>query len=150
MSNIIEKIPLTDKKITIQKMYEICYDYTQDLSNIIYKSTPLSSLDIEKYYNFCLNIPYIQDSAPIELIGRPTRIVTLKGLDCKKKAVLIGTYCAFHNIPFRFCVVSQRPDKQFHHIYPEVKIKNQWISFDSTYRNYRIGQNKTFTAKEIY
>jgi hypothetical protein len=146
------KIPLISKNQTGDAMYELCSRFNSDL-NIIYlqnskDEVPLSSLDISQFYDFVRKIPYKEDTKPIEVIGRPVKIIQLKKIDCKKKAVLIGSYASYHNIPFRFVASSNRKDKKIHHVYPELYLSGKWVTFDATYSDYYIGQKKYTTAKE--
>ena|SRR4030067_2756122 len=150
MRNKNEYIPLKDKKQTITKIYECCLRYNHDLEDIILKTRPIYTLPLQDYYDLVRMIPYSEDNEGLEIIGRPKRIITFPSLDCKKKAILIGSFCAYHNYPYRFAVVSQRKDMEFHHIFPEIKINGKWISFDATYSDYYIGQIKPYTAKEVY
>jgi len=146
-----KRIDLYDKQQTGNEMYRICRVYFKDLDHIIISNSQgtnyASNLSLEDYYNFVRKIPYKQDTIPVEVIGRPLRLVQLKALDCKKKAILIGCYAEYHRIPYRFVAVSSRPDKRFHHVFPELKIKGEWLTFDSTYKNYFIGMQKRTTAR---
>jgi hypothetical protein len=90
------------------------------------------------------------DKEPDEIIGRPKRLIQLSSMDCKKKTCMLSSYAVKKQIPFHLVVVSQRKDREFHHIFPEFKVNNKWVSFDATYAKYRIGQYKSFTAKEVY
>lgn len=152
---MVTKQVLKSKEQTGSMMYKLCSQYFKDLENIALqtknKKTPtdLCNLSLPEYYNYVRQIPYKMDVKPIEVIGRPEKLVQLPALDCKKKAVLIGSYCTYHNIPFRFIACSSRADKNIHHVYPEVFLNDNWKTFDATYNNYYIGMRKRYTKKEV-
>lgn len=151
----VSRTRLYDKKQTGDAMYNICSRYRDDLHLIHLrkrdnmKPVPLSRLNLGNYYDYVRAIPYKQDRKPIEVIGRPLRLVMLPKLDCKKKAVMIGSYADLKNIPYRFIASSSRPDRRIHHVYPELFISGEWVSYDATYPDYYIGQEKFITAKEV-
>jgi hypothetical protein len=147
-------IPLKDKRQTGDAMYDICFTYNKDLETIYVKRPgitmiPLSKFTLGNYYDFVKMIPYKIDTRPTEVVGRPLRLVQLKELDCKKKAIMIGSYAALKKIPFRFIASSSRPSREIHHVYPELKIENQWVAYDATYSHYYVGMPKRTTAKEV-
>jgi hypothetical protein len=147
-------IPLKDKRQTGKAMYDICYEYKNDLAFIFVKRPgktmlPLSKFTLGQYYDFCRNIPYKIDKRPVEVIGRPLRIVQMGKLDCKKKAIMIGCYASLKKIPFRFVASSSRPSREIHHVYPELLIDDEWVSYDATYPGYYAGMPKRTTAKEL-
>jgi hypothetical protein len=147
-------LPLHDKKQTGEAMYNICYQYKTDLQRIGLKNgngtvSPLSELSLSDYYDFCRRIPYREDRRPVEVVGRPLELVKLPSMDCKKKAIMIGSYASYKKIPFRFIASSNRPSGVIHHVYPELLVNGKWTTYDATYRNYFIGMNKRTTAKEV-
>lgn len=145
----IKTVPLHSKDQTIKAMFDLCYRYNTDLTGIYIDGNPLCSISLQKFYDYLRSYPYRKDNLPNEVIARPYRAVQLPSLDCKKKTVLMGCYALYNKIPFRFCVVSQRPDKEFHHIFPELKI-GSWQTFDATYPHYYIGMHKKYTAIERF
>jgi hypothetical protein len=145
---------LHDKKETGTAMYDLCYRYNKDLSKIFLKSrsanmVPLSDLSLKYYFDFCRKIPYKEDTRPVEVVGRPIELVKLPSMDCKKKAIMIGSYAALKRIPFRFIASSNRPTREIHHVYPELLINGKYTSYDATYSNYYIGMCKRTTAREV-
>lgn len=150
---MLTKIPLKDKQMTGDVMYAICNQYKNDLKRIVIRNRGmlrrLSDFPLTDYYAFCRAIPYKIDTKPIEVVGRPSRLVQLPKLDCKKKAVMIGSYASLKKIPFRFVAVSSRADRRIHHVFPELQMAGRWISYDATYADYQIGQHKPYTAREV-
>jgi len=135
-------------------MYKICEEYADDLYKIYVRAPgkklrPLSDFDLGEYYDFVRMIPYKIDKKPVEIIGRPIRLVQLGKLDCKKKSVMIGCYATIKNIPFRFVASSNRKSREIHHVFPELYICGEWISYDATYPEYHIGMEKKLTRREV-
>jgi hypothetical protein len=147
----VEKIePLFNKEQTVWKISELCKNFCSDLDMITFSGLPLSLMTPKNYYDYIRSIPFRLDEKPVELVGRPLRLIELDNADCKKKSIFIGSYAERNRIPYRFCVVSQRRDRRFHHIYPELFVMGAYTSFDATYPYYFIGMNKKYTAKEVF
>lgn len=130
--------PLSSRTQTGTEIYESAR-YFQDLG------THLDS-SLRNFYDFVKNIPYKEDLLPTEIVSRPRfllqRRYNLKGLDCKKKAVLMGAWLNAHNIPWRLIAVSERPDKAIHHVFVQAKIHNEWKNVDATYPEYHLFEKK--------
>lgn len=95
----------------------------------------------------------------IELLRSPKQTLMAMAGDCDCKAILAGSYFHKNNLPVRIAIVSERDDRKFHHVYPEVMItepqlnggaSNRWIPFDATYKWNKYGVEKPFTAKRVY
>jgi len=153
---------LFDKNQTGRKMYGLIDKYSADISRTYIKKNgrlvPLSSLPLLDYYNVVKNLPYLRDEKPIEVVARPRLLLdgNFRGLDCKKKAVLIGSWLhknGRRSIPgfmgWRLISVSTRPDKKIHHVFPQVKINNKWLNLDATYSDYKPFQRKVVTRAEV-
>jgi len=114
-------------------------EYFRDLGNYL-------DLSLSDFFDFVRRIPYLEDSEPTELVARPQFLIHkkhgLKGLDCKKKAVLMGAWFNAHNTPWRLVAVSERPDKQIHHVFPQFFDDNGWQNADATYPDYRLFDRK--------
>lgn len=123
------------------------------------------SWPLEKVYNYVRNLPYVKDpeNVPIsnndniELLKSPYLMIFTNGGDCDDKAVLLGAILHRKKIPYRMAVVSSTPDKQYHHIYPEIFLRGKWFAIDPTYplwdKNHTPSQpfqEKAFTAKRVY
>jgi len=153
--------PLIDKDQTGDRMYELIERFSGDLDIVRVRqrgrTLPLSSLDLPAFYNMVRTIPYRQDSKPIEVISRPYHILRHRGLgmDCKKKAILLGSYLKRQGIPYRLVASSRRPDKRFHHVFPQGFLSlcgatsPEWVNLDATYRHNRMGERKTASAAEV-
>jgi transglutaminase-like putative cysteine protease len=153
--------PLEDKDQTGDAMYKLIERFYGDLDIVRVqkrgKAVPVSSLDLRSYYNLVRSIPYRRDTKPVEVISRPYYIFKHRalGMDCKKKAILLGSYCKGNGIPYRLIASSRRPDKRFHHVFPQGFLRMsgdsgpEWVNLDATYGNYRLGEHKTATAAEI-
>lgn len=131
---------LNSKNDTARGMYDLVRQTSADIKNL--KRLPLSD-----YFFFVKNIPYRQDRKPREIIARPEHLLKYRssGLDCKKKAILIGSWAKENKIPFRFVATSRRPSGHIHHVYPELKISGRYIPIDATYSRNRINEKKPIT-----
>lgn len=111
--------------------------YWRDLGG--YLDTTLKS-----FFNSVREIPYLEDQEE-EIIARPKYLLDRKkfaGLDCKKKSVLLGAYFNAHGMPWRLVTVSEKPNKEIHHIFPQVKIGDRWLNADATYSDYELFEAK--------
>lgn len=127
------KIGIHDLKSRTQSGREIyrAAKYYNDLGK--YLDTTL-----QNFYNYVKSIPYRIDPFWGEIIARPKYLIDRSKfpfLDCKKKAVLIGAWLNAHNIPWRAVAVSERPDKQIHHVFIQARINNDWRNIDATYND---------------
>jgi hypothetical protein len=149
--------PLRDKYQTANRIKRLVKDYSKDLEavNMVSqgKKVPLCDLPIIEFFVYVKNIPYRRDPSPLEIVSRPYYILKHQnlGMDCKKKAVLIGSYCQYNRIPYRFIGSSKRRDKKVHHIFPQVIIdgRNGWQNFDATYDYYHPFEKKFLTYAEV-
>lgn len=106
------------------------------------------------FFDYVKNIPYREDSLKAEIVSRPKYIMSggafEKGIDCKKKATLIGAWMNAHNIPWRLLAVSEKKNKKIHHVFPQAKIGGQWANVDATYSHYKLFSPKPkVTAGEV-
>lgn len=135
---------------TGKQMRRIIEKYSHDLGN-------LSNVYIIKYFDFVKNIPYKNDSSIFpddsEIIARPKYLLDSSiypKLDCKKKAILIGSYLKNNGLKWRLLACSEKLDKHIHHVFPQGKYNGYWVNLDATYPYYRAGEGKNLTfAKEI-
>jgi hypothetical protein len=155
MNYRLYEAPLSDKRQTAEEIKWLVNNFYDDLKKIDImqggRKKCLAELSLQQYYDFVRRLPYRRDKKPVEIVGRPKYILEqhAAGLDCKKKAVLMGSFLRLYGIPFRFIGASSRQDGAIHHIYPEAKINGAWIHVDATYPRYRIGQTKRETKREI-
>lgn len=161
MPNVSE--PLKDAKQTAAKIADLIRKYSGDL-HLISIETPagrkrLDELTLLQFFNFAKNIPYKLDEKPVEVVGRPYRLLSdrLGGLDCKKKTCLCGSFLN-QQIKKRSRLIqgfqlvgsSDRADRRIHHIFTKAKIKGRWRVVDSTYARNRLFGNKAHTKEVIF
>lgn len=148
--------PLKNAKQTASKIAFLIRKYSPDLSYISLKTPDgrkkLNDMTLSGFFNVVKDIPYKIDEKPVELVGRPYRLLTerLGGLDCKKKTVLMAAYCKENGIPFQLVGSSNRPDKRIHHIFPRALIRKKWRVIDATYPHNKLFGNRTHTKEIIF
>lgn len=146
---------LTSKEQTGAEMHRLINTYYNDVNNTIVsngeKYLPLSELTVEEAFDFVKNLPYKVDTAPIEIVSRPSILIknSSNGLDCKKKSILICSYLKSNGIPFRLIASSQRPDGRIHHVFPQMKLNKKWCNLDATYPENNIYEKKIVTKAEV-
>jgi hypothetical protein len=131
-------------RFTAKKMRESA-KFTEDIGN-------LKELSFQDYYETIKNIPYIDDPQILyraELVARPKYLLYGQSLDCKKKSILMGAYCnaQLPKLKFKFIGSSERSDRLLHHVFPIVKLNNQWVVADATFKRYFLGEGKPFLTK---
>lgn len=149
--------PLRDKYQTANRIKKLVKTYPKDLEAVKVssggKETALCDIPIIEFFIYVKNIPYRRDPSPLEIVARPYYILKHQnlGMDCKKKAVLIGSYCQYNRIPYRFIGSSKRKDKRVHHIFPQVILEGSpgWQNFDATYDYYNPFEKKYLTHAEV-
>ena len=144
---------LFNKDQTGKEMYRIVKEFSNDLNGItvLYRGKKVRFPDLSLFQAFdtIRSIPYKQDRAPIEILMRPKYINHNSGADCKKKAILMGSYLKERMIPFRFIAMSNRPDGMIHHVFTQGKIGGEWMNLDPTYDNYKPFEQKFVTRAEV-
>lgn len=92
----------------------------------------------------------------IELLRSPKYTMLEAVGDCDDKHILAGAIFYRMGIPVRVVIVSNKPDKKFHHVYLEINIptkekpNGEWKPFDATYPDNKLFIEKPFTLKRIY
>lgn len=146
---------LEDKDQTGREMHRLIRQYSGDLRSIMVERNgvpvPMANLSLREVFNLVRSMPYQQDTAPIEVVARPRRIVQefRNGRDCKKAAILIGSWLRENQIPYRLVASSRRADRKVHHVFPQGKFGGRWKTLDATYRHYKPFQVKRVTAAEV-
>lgn len=146
---------LFNKSETAEKMHKLILKYYRDLQNFRIRkngrSVPLLSLTIKEFFNLVRKIPYRQDKKAVEIIARPKHILKHRalGMDCKKKSVLMASYCKSKKIPYRLIGSSIRENRRIHHVFPQAYLSGEWKNLDATYNNYRIFEPKKVTNYEL-
>lgn len=152
---MITKRRLRDKRQTGREMYRMIDSYHNDLERFLVKRSgrlvPVTSLSLFEFFDLVRKIPYRRDIHNIEVVARPEKILRSSdaGMDCKKKSVLMSSYCRSVNIPFRLIASSRRSDGRIHHVFPQAKISGRWRNIDATYSHYRPFEHKSVTRAEV-
>jgi hypothetical protein len=138
--------PLFDKNQTAREIKKIVNRFYSDLNNIFTddNSEPLSDLSLSDYFDLVRCIKYRRDTKPIEVVSRPYYILKYQnlGMDCKKKTILMASWCKCNDYDYRYIASSNRADKKIHHIFPQIFIDNDWKNIDATYPQYKLFQYK--------
>lgn len=140
------------KELTGRYMYHFATDYAGDIGFGAAMPFPLWHAKVGA-------IPYQSDdelfppdeNGVIEVVARPAYLLNPSmwpAIDCKKKAILIGAWCAANKVPFLFVASSENPDREIHHVLPVVEMGNGWVTADATFPGYRIGQAYPITRAE--
>ena len=139
---------LFDKYQTVTEIKRMIGSYYKDLESF----PELIAMDVEQYFDFVKNIPYIRDVKKTEIVSRPKFLLTVfDALDCKKKSIIMGSFMKlkYGDGSYRLCLSSNSPDKVIKHIFTQININGNWINADATYSKNRIGQLKRVTNFEI-
>ncbi len=108
-----------------------------------------------KYIPDPMNVSWLEGGS-IELLRSPKYTLLEAVGDCDDKHILAGAIFYRQGIPIRIVIVSNKPDKKFHHIYLEILIPTKtnpagnWKVFDATYPTNKLFEEKPFTRKKIY
>lgn len=128
------EVDLKDRVQTGKIMYWLSKSFYRDLGILL-------DTDLEYFFNFVKDIPYVEDKFGWEIVARPKYLLNpeiFPGLDCKKKAILIGAWAEAHNFPYRYLAVSEHPDGIIHHVFPQLKIDGEWKIVDATYPEFAL------------
>lgn len=120
---------LESYKQTVDDCRRIASVYRDDILPYITEQTELF-----EWYSIVRSLPYVADPKGIETISRPqyTLLDSWNGpRDCDDKTVLILSFTNLRSIPARIIVCGQFATP--HHIYPEVRLDDVWVSADATY-----------------
>jgi hypothetical protein len=143
---------ITDKDETALSIGKLVEEFSDDLQKVFMKNPggdlqPVADFDIRDFFALVSKIPYRRDPSrpkPKEIIARPYYLLKYRriGLDCKKKAILIGAWCRENGYQYRFIGSSQRKDKKIHHIFPQIFYNDEWKNMDATYPEYQLFEPK--------
>lgn len=146
---------LTSKDQTGKEMHRMINAYSNDIKQVMVsngeKTLPMSDLSINEAFDLIKNLPYKVDTAPIEVVSRPSILIenSSNGLDCKKKSILMCSYLKENGIPYRLIASSQRPDGSIHHVFPQMYYDGKWCNMDATYSDNKIFDKKLVTNSEV-
>ena len=147
--------PLFSKNQTGEEMHRIIRRYSSDLNDVFVKRNgrlvPLTGLTVLEMFDIVRRIPYRRDIHNIEVVARPFKIISESpaGMDCKKKSILMASYCREAGIPFRLIASSRRRDRRIHHVFPQGLLNGSYRNLDATYPEYRPFEEKAITAAEV-
>lgn len=140
---------------TVLNMYALVNEFYSDPRLAVFDNWSL-----QKIFDYISKtIPYVPDPVPgqvaflkgdaVEALKSPIQTM-YNGGDCDDKSILAACIFERKKIPYRFAVVSTKPDKQLHHVYLEIMHGGKWLPFDPTYKHYKIFWENPFTKKKIY
>ncbi len=78
------------------------------------------------------NIRYTQDPQGVELVQDARRTIHLEHGDCDDHATLVATLLMAIGKPARFMAVAVPPNKQFCHVFAQVRIGGNWVTVETT------------------
>lgn len=136
--NKVEKHFLKDTLNEVERLANIYY---QDMKQF-------KDYTILQMFNFIAkNIEYKKDPPGIELVMRPLYTLKRRAGDCDDKAVMFLAWFKLKNYSGGYSIVSQKPDKDYHHIFTYLIINNLIIDADATYNYNRLGESKTWAKR---
>jgi hypothetical protein len=140
--------PLQSKDQTVNEIRYAVNKYHADL-----RAFPsLIKMSVQEFFNFVKEIPYVRDVPETEMVSRPKYLLTMfPALDCKKKAILMGSFMRLKYGPgsYRFVLSSNRKDGKMGHVFTQIFNSSRWINADATYNNNALGATKIITNFEI-
>ena len=114
---------------TLKQIERLSVTYKKDMESY-------SFLTIADFFLFMSRkINYISDPVNAELVMRPAILLHRGGGDCDDKTVACLAWFMNKNISCGYALVSERPDREFHHIFPVFIDKGKTTDFDCTYNN---------------
>jgi hypothetical protein len=116
-------------RVVCKKMRDIVEEFHGDVAH-------LARLSTDELFSLVEKIPYVMDGdvwgGGREAIARPARFRELRGLDCKKKAILVGCWARCRGIGYRFVAVDDTGNG-ISHVFAEVEeVPGWWVSMDCT------------------
>lgn len=130
--SMVEAIPLRDKSQTGNAIADLIRRYSGDLQEFEINGKTLDRMGIDEYFALVRDLPYQLDTPPVEIVARPIHILTQPwGIDCKKRAVLIGSWLQENGLPWRIVAVSRYHDGQIHHCIVQARVNGDWRTLDA-------------------
>jgi hypothetical protein len=155
LNRMITTKVLNSKDQTGKEMHRLINRYCGDLDHVKVlrkgMTVPFSSLPLNEAYDFVRKIPYRKDNKPVEVVARPAEIIRQKdkGMDCKKKAIVLSSYLRRRGLPYRLVASSRLPNKRIHHVFTQMGFAGEWLNFDATYPHYKPFEPKRITNMEV-
>ena len=93
------------------------------------------------------NVKYVYDPPKLETIQSAKRTLILGMGDCDDHAVLSGTLLRIAGFPVKIVLGDINNDGKYEHVFIKVKLKDKWITVDTTAKDPFKGKN--YPTKEI-
>jgi len=126
---------------TLQTVERLSKEYFTDMM-------PFINYSLDSFFKFVSqNIQYVPDPDGLERVCRPG--VTLKAGfgDCDDKTVLCLAFFLLKKISCGYSIISNSPNKSYHHIFPFILIQNIKFDYDATYPDNRPYTKKTYAKR---
>ncbi len=139
---------------TVNQMFYMVDLYYCDMFNyIVYPwGQRFADLNPVLLFQIVKDMPYALDPEGDERLPRPAYIVEDLGRprDCKKVSIVFCAWAKCNNVPYRLRVVSYNEQRDMQHIYPELKLNGEWLTFDATFSNFTVGQQMANSREELF
>ena len=132
---------LYDVKQTISEMFNLAVKYKDDLKIC-------ENMNLYQFYLFLRDkVKYVKDPDGVEQVKRPLFTIYFGG-DCDDKSVVAMAYFELKNYDYRLAITDY--GKGFEHIYPEVKLNNRYVPFDTSCLVCDMGAERKYKRKEVF
>jgi transglutaminase-like putative cysteine protease len=128
-------------RFTLRKMGDIANAYKTDptirelairiIANVPEKSWHGQARAILRFVQE--RIKYLEDVVGVETLQTPIQTLRLGHGDCDDKSILFASLMMAIGKPVRFVAIG-RVKGHFEHVFPQVKIGNEWVSAETIYR----------------
>jgi len=107
--------------------------------------------EIFRIYNWVKqNVRFTRDPVSLELLQSAMRTLKEKVGDCDDYTVLLSTLLQALGHATRIKTIATRAG-EYHHVYPEVKYRDEWIPLDATQKQASLGwEPPNITRQKIY
>ena len=95
------------------------------------------------------NIRYTKDIYGVETLHSAEKVLELEYGDCDDKSILVSAMLESIGHPTRFKAVGFSRNA-LSHVYPQVKIKGQWIPVETTETGWELGREPPNIKNKIY
>lgn len=133
-------LPLSSKEQTGEELRRMIETYHRDLDNAyivrrLGKPEVASQSSFINFFNSVSSIPFKKDLYQYEVAARPLSILSdfPRGIDCKKKSILMGSWARCNGVQYKLIASSTRPDRAIHHVFPMFMLDGKWVPVDATY-----------------
>jgi hypothetical protein len=148
--------PLHSKDETGREMRRLATTYAGDLSCFNAAGVPLDKVPLPVFFQSIANLPYRRDPGGVEIVSRPYLLLQspTRGLDCKKKHIILAAWLERNGIPWRFAAVSRFPAPgpygrpPIHHVIVQAFIDGEWVDLDATYPGNELFEIHNWTRVE--